>query len=357
MKKHHFRDSIYIRFLFHILMLTLISAVLILVFFSYISHQQNTQEYALNTQVSRSVIATIENNRQFVSQVTHSLLSSKELISFLENDYSTENDYLSYVSSVQSYVQATLHADPRSDIYIYMENPNIPMSMDVFYHLSDIADTPPLAEFLDSNQIELWLCESDFPDFSNPYLFPTKERFIYLRKAYNYKKKFLGLLVFSIPENYFLTFEAKEDSPILSAGHNRIVNLTGRPINDVSGFLTEDSGSAMIQKGPYLVTKESPDHFPFSIIVVTKTSDNRFLLLCFLALTGLFAMCSIFLCLRNLRNMELQMNRCLTAMDASINNNYRTRVPVEGNNEISHICKRINLLLNQAAELSRQNVS
>ena len=50
------------------------------------------------------------------------------------------------------------------------------------------------------------------------------------------------------------------------------------------------------------------------------------------------------------------MDDCLTAMDISIHNNYTTRIPVKGNNEISHICERINLLLNQAASLSEQNI-
>ena len=70
----------------------------------------------------------------------------------------------------------------------------------------------------------------------------------------------------------------------------------------------------------------------------------------FLLLLGIFVIASIVLCLRSLQQMELQMNECLSAMDKSISDNYQTRIPVTGNNEISHICRRINLLLTQAAD-------
>ena len=106
----------------------------------------------------------------------------------------------------------------------------------------------------------------------------------------------------------------------------------------------------------FLVALSQPEDFPVSIITVTKNSNYGQLIGIFLLLLGLFAILSIFLCLRSLQQMERQMNACLTAMDKSISNNYKTRIPVSGNNEISHICRRINLLLTQAAELSRQNI-
>ena len=113
-----------------------------------------------------------------------------------------DTDYDNYTSSIQSYIQATINADPRSDIYIYADNPAIPMSMDVFYHLSDISEETPVAGFLESSRVEQWFCESDFAGISNPYLFTTEKCFVYLRKAYDFRKNFLGLIVFSIPEKY-----------------------------------------------------------------------------------------------------------------------------------------------------------
>ncbi len=80
------------------------------------------------------------------------------MISFLNNSYSMERDYDNYISSIQNYLQATINADPRSDIYIYMDNPTIPMSMDAFYHLSDISGETTIAENLDSGRMEQWFC-------------------------------------------------------------------------------------------------------------------------------------------------------------------------------------------------------
>ena len=110
-----------------------------------------------------------------------------------------EKDYKNYISSIQNYVQATINADPRSDIYIYMDNSSIPMGIDVFYHLSDISSEPPIADFINTNETERWFCESDFSTISNPYLFSTKDCFVYVRKAYDFRKNFLGLIVFSFP--------------------------------------------------------------------------------------------------------------------------------------------------------------
>lgn len=356
MKNSSFRDSIYTRFLLQFLLLVFILIALVIFCLSFLNRQQNTQKYALNARVNRSVTTNISNNRQFVSQITQSLLSSSELISFLHNEYSTEKDYTTYMSSIQNYVQATINADPRSDIYIYMANPSIPMSMDVFFHLSDISDIAPVDAFLKSDDIDLWLCESDFPVSTNPYLCPVENRFVYLRKAYDYEKNFLGLLVFSIPEQYFLSFESDSDSSVLSEGHDRIINLTGEILPETLSFLPDDYSTLRAQQGSYLITWEYPEDFPFTVITVTKNTDYRYLLGGFFTLLCLFALSSLFLFFRSLRYLVQQVNQCLSAMDSSINNNYRTRVPVIGNNEISHICRRINLLLTQAAELSRQNI-
>lgn len=357
MKTHSFFDSIYTRFLLQLLLLTLIPITLVILIFSYINHQNQTMtKYQLNTSVNDSIVTNINNNLEFTTRTTQSLLSSSNLISFLNNDYNMKSDYDNYISSIQNYVQATINADPRSDIYIYTENPTIPMSMNVFYHLSDISEVTPVSEFLDSQDIDRWFCESDFDGSINPYLFSTDNCFIYVRKAYDYRKNFLGLIVFSIPEKYFLSFDTQNPGTVIMDGHNRIINLTGDTLSDITLSEIYASQSSEKQIGRYLITMENPQNFPFTIITVTKDSGYGQFLGIFLLILGLFAILSILLCVKNLRQIVRQMDRCLTAMDTSISNNYKTRIPVTGNNEISHICRRINLLLTQASELSRQNV-
>lgn len=357
MKTHSFWDSIYMKLLLQLLLLAFIPIVLVISIFFYLNQQNNADtKYELNNRVTNSIIANINNNLAFTTRTTQSLLSSNELISFLNNSYSMNADYDNYISSIQSYIQATINADPRSDIYIYMDNPTIPMSMDVFYHLSDISIETPIAEFLDSKRVEQWFCESDFQGISNPYLFPTEKCFVYLRKAYDFRKNFLGLIVFSIPEKYFLSFENEGNETVISSGNNRIINLSGDNLgeNTLSAIYASDKSQSKMDG--CLVTWKHPEDFPVSIITVTKNSNYGQFIGIFLLILGLFAILSMFLCLRSLRQMERQMNQCLTAMDDSISNNYKTRIPVTGNNEISHICRRINLLLTQAAELSRQNI-
>lgn len=357
MKTHSFWDSIYIKLLLELLVLAFIPIVLIISVFFYLNQQNNAKtKYGLNDRVTNSIIANINNNTEFTSRTTQSLLSSNELISFLNNNYSMETDYYNYTTSIQSYIQATINADPRSAIYIYMDNPTIPMSMDVFYHLSDISVETPIAKFLNSSLVEQWFCEADFANISNPYLFPTEKCFIYLRKAYDFRKNFLGVIAFSIPEKYFLSFENEEDEMVISSDRFRIINLSGAPLSKDTLSTIQSSRQSHAQMDGFLVALSQPEDFPVSIITVTKNSNYGQLIGIFLLLLGLFAILSIFLCLRSLQQMERQMNACLTAMDKSISNNYKTRIPVSGNNEISHICRRINLLLTQAAELSRQNI-
>lgn len=357
MKTRSFWDSIYTRFLLQLLFLAFIPIVLIISIFFYINQQHNADtRYELNRRVTGSIIANINNNREFTTRTTQSLLSSSELTAFLNNSYSMERDYGNYISSIQNYLQATINADPRSDIYIYMDNPTIPMGMDVFYHLSDISGEAPIAEFLENGNTEQWFCESDFAGIFNPYLFSTEKCFVYMRKAYDFRKNFLGLIVFSIPEKYFLSFENESNETVISSGNNRIINLSGKNLSGDALTKIQANFRPQTQMDGFLITLSRPENFPVSIITVTKNSNIRQLTGVFLLILGLFALVSILLCLRSLRQLDFQMNQCLTAMDASISNNYKTQVPVSGNNEISHICRRINLLLTQAAELSRQNI-
>lgn len=357
MKTHSFWDSIYTKLLLELLILAFVPIVLIISIFFYLNQQNNANaKYELNDRVTNSIIANIDNNLEFTSRTTQSLLSSSELISFLNNSYFMETDYDNYISSIQSYIQATINADPRSAIYIYMDNPTIPMSMDVFYHLSDISGETPIAGFLNSSLVEQWFCESDFAEVSNPYLFPTEKCFVYLRKAYDLRKNFLGVIAFSIPEKYFLSFENESDETVISSGRCRIINLSGDALSEDTLSLIQSSGKTHAQMNGFLVTLNQPEDFPISIITVTKNSNYGQFIGIFLLLLGLFAVLSIILCLRSLHQMERQMNECLTIMDISISNNYKTRIPVSGNNELSHICRRINLLLTQAAELSKQNI-
>lgn len=357
MKAHSILDSIYTRFLLQLLILAFIPIVLVISIFFYMNQQNYAStKYELNNRVTDSIIANINNNLAFTTRTTQSLLSSSELISFLNNSYSMDNDYDNYISSIQNYIQATINADPRSDIYIYMDNPTIPMSMDVFYHLSDISGEAPVAEFLDSSRMEQWFCETDFKNLSNPYLFTTEKCFVYLRKAYDFRKNFLGLIVFSIPEKYFLSFENESNETVISAGNNRIINLSGSTLAKDTLSSIQDLQKTQSQMSGLLVTLNHPEDFPVTIITVTKNSNYGKILGIFLLTLGLFALLAILLCLRSLQQLERQMNQCLTAMDTSISNNYRTRIPISGNNEISHICRRINLLLTQAADLSQQNI-
>lgn len=357
MKTHSFWDSIYTKFLLQLLVLAFIPIVLIISIFFYMTQQNNAStKYELNNRVTDSIISNINNNLEFTTRTTQSLLSSSELISFLNNSYSMDRDYENYISSIQNYIQATINADPRSDIYIYMDNATIPMSMDVFYHLSDISMEAPIAKFLDSNRVEQWFCEADFSGISNPYLFSMEKCFIYLRKAYDFRKNFLGVIVFSIPEKYFLSFENESSETVISSENNRIINLSGNILPQDSLSMIQASNLPQSQMDGYLVTWNHPDDFPINIITVTKNSNYGQFLGIFLLVLGLFAILSILLCLRSLQQLENQMNQCLTAMDTSISNNYKTRIPISGNNEISHICRRINLLLTQAADLSRQNI-
>lgn len=356
MKTRLFKDSIYTKFLLQLLLLALIPITLVIVILFYIINRDNAaSKYELNASVTDSIITNINNNMDFTTRTTQSLLSSNDLISFLNNQYSMKKDYTNYISSIQSYVQATINADLRSNIYIYMDNSSIPMSMDVFYHLSDISSEAPIADFIKTNKVEQWFRESDFSGISNPYLFSTKNCFVYVRKAYDFRKNFLGLIVFSIPEKYFLPYKTDDKSTVFAKDDTRTVNLTGDILPEKLLSAIQTSKKSLSQIDDFLITCESLQNFPITIITVTKASNNRYYLATFLAGLGFFTLLAIFLCLRNLRQIVLQMNNCLTAMDHSINNNYRTRIPVFGNNEISHICQRINLLLTQAAELSQQN--
>ena len=153
MKTHSFRDSIYMKLLLELLILALIPIVLVISIFFYLNQQNNADtKYELNNRVTSSIITNINNNLAFTTRTTQSLLSSNELISFLNDGYAMDTDYDNYTSSIQSYIQATINADPRSDIYIYVDNPTIPMSMDVFYHLSDISKETPVRRFLESSR-------------------------------------------------------------------------------------------------------------------------------------------------------------------------------------------------------------
>lgn len=357
MKRHSFWDSIYTKFLLQLLVLAFIPIVLVISIFFYMNQQNYAgTKYELNNRVTESIITNINNNLAFTTRTTQSLLSSSELTSFLNNSYSMDRDYSNYISSIQNYIQATINADPRSDIYIYMDNPTIPMSMDVFYHLADISDEAPVAEFLESSRMEQWFCEADFADISNPYLFSTEKCFVYLRKAYDFRKNFLGLIVFSIPEKYFLSFENESDETVISTENHRIINFSGSTLAEDTLSSIQDLQKPQSQMNGFLVTLNQPDNFPVTIITVTKNSNYGKIIGIFLLTLGLFALLAIFLCLRSLQQLERQMNQCLTAMDTSISNNYKTRIPISGNNEISHICRRINLLLTQAADLSIQNI-
>lgn len=119
MKNHSFWDSIYTKFLLRLLFLAFIPIVLVISIFFYMNQQNNAgAKYELNDRVTGSIIANINNNREFTTRTTQSLLSSSELISFLNNSYSMERDYDNYISSIQNYLQATINADSRSDIYL-----------------------------------------------------------------------------------------------------------------------------------------------------------------------------------------------------------------------------------------------
>ncbi|MBO5373569.1 MAG: histidine kinase [Lachnospiraceae bacterium] len=357
MKKHAFFDSIYTKFMFQLILLIFTPLALVGIIFSYVSHQNTqNQRYAFNDNVNASMINNINAHLESVAQITQSLLSSSELTSFLKNTYDITTDYNNYISSIQNYVEATINANSRSDLFIYMENSSIPMSMDVFFHLSDIKEVSTIQDFLESDFIDCWLCESDFTDISNPYLFPVNDRFIYLRKAYDFKKSFLGILVFSIPESYVLSFDVTGESTVMADGHTRIINLSGETLSQKELDKILSMNTSYAKFGSLLAAQENPKNFPFTIITVTKNTDYSQLILGFLLLLICFAFLCILLCLKNLRQLMKQMHQCLSAMDTSISNNYKTRIPVIGNNEITDISHRINDLLNQAEYLAQQNI-
>ena len=301
MKTHSFRDSIYMKLLLELLILAFIPIVLVISIFFYLNQQNNADtKYELNNRVTSSIITNINNNLAFTTRTTQSLLSSNELISFLNDGYAMDTDYDNYTSSIQSYIQATINADPRSDIYIYVDNPTIPMSMDVFYHLSDISEETPVRRFLESSRVEQWFCESDFAGVSNPYLFNTGKCFVYLRKAYDFRKNFLGLIVFSIPEKYFLSFENEFNETVISSGKNRIINLSGDTLSEDTLSMIYGSSQSQSQMDGYLVTLNQQEDFPITIITVTKHSNYTQFIGIFLLLLGLFALLSAILCLRSL---------------------------------------------------------
>lgn len=288
------------KLLLELLILAFIPIVLVISIFFYLNQQNNADtKYELNNRVTSSIITNINNNLAFTTRTTQSLLSSNELISFLNDGYAMDTDYDNYTSSIQSYIQATINADPRSDIYIYADNPTIPMSMDVFYHLSDISEETPVRRFLESSLVEQWFCESDFAGVSNPYLFNTGKCFVYLRKAYDFRKNFLGLIVFSIPEKYFLSFENELDETVISSGKNRIINLSGDTLPEDALSAICENRRPQSQIDGYLVTLSQQEDFPITIITVTKNSNSQFIGI-FLLLLGLFALLSAILCLRSL---------------------------------------------------------
>ncbi|MBO5303381.1 MAG: histidine kinase [Lachnospiraceae bacterium] len=357
MKKHAFFDSIYTSFLIRLLLLTFIPIALVGIILSYNSYQdRQNRKFEPNQQVNASVVHNIHTNMEYTSATTQALLSNNTFTAFLKNNFSIEKDYTTYNTTIQSYVDATIQANAHSDTFIYVKNNTIPMSMDVFYHLSDIENVDVIADFLASDAIECWLCRQNFKDISNPYLFPVENRFIYLRKAYDYKKSFLGILAFSIPESSFLSFDAQNKGTVLSSGHQRIINLSGEDLDADTLSSICAMQTAQAQFGSYLTAKETTENFPFSIITVTKYTNYGQLLILFLLLLICFAFISIILSLRSIKQIVAQMHNCLTAMDTSISNNYSTRIPVTGKNEISNICQRINLLLNQASDLAEQNI-
>jgi len=91
MKTHSFWDSIYIRFLLQLLLLAFIPITLVIAIFFYINKRDNADtKYQLNTSVTDSIIANINNNLESTTRTTQSLLSSSDLISFLNNQYSME---------------------------------------------------------------------------------------------------------------------------------------------------------------------------------------------------------------------------------------------------------------------------
>ena len=267
MKTRLFKDSIYTKFLLQLLLLALIPITLVIVILFYIINRDNAaSKYELNASVTDSIITNINNNMDFTTRTTQSLLSSNDLISFLNNQYSMKKDYTNYISSIQSYVQATINADLRSNIYIYMDNSSIPMSMDVFYHLSDISSEAPIADFIKTNKVEQWFCESDFSGISNPYLFSTKNCFVYVRKAYDFRKNFLGLIVFSIPEKYFLPYKTDDKSTVFAKDDTRTVNLTGDILPEKLLSAIQTSKKSLSQIDDFLITCESLQNFPITII-------------------------------------------------------------------------------------------
>ena len=89
-KANSFFDSIYTRFFIQLLLLTFIPIVLAGFIFSYSTYQkEKDRKYELNNRVNASVVNNINNNVEFTSRITQSLLSSNELTSFLKNPFTT----------------------------------------------------------------------------------------------------------------------------------------------------------------------------------------------------------------------------------------------------------------------------
>lgn len=339
------------------LLLSIATLFIIIVILSISNDNYNKNSlYNLNQNVGNVLTNTITNNIELTEQVSQTLLSSRELIDFISIDYVPKTDYSQYTNSIRNYISATANIDYRSDIRIYVSNNTIPMGMGIIYPLDKINANSTIRSFFQSSLHNSWFSGEDFIYDYNPYFFPTTDSFIYMEKVTDSIGNFLGLIVCSIPEKYFFSETTSENATIISTGHNRIVNYSEVNFSEEDIQYLETIENEYSEYKEALVYKQTFDFFPFDIYIATPKDNSHSIISIILICMICFFLFLAIIFFNNLKIVFYKIYDCINIMEQSISNNFELRIIEKGNDELTQVAKKINMLLEKISELLKLTV-
>lgn len=347
--RHSLYTKLLVRFVGFIIIPFILSTTLL---FSLFEKQLQQRSHETHLNMLKQLESYIVTQTRTMKSIASTISSDGDFINFLSRPYSSKLDFNRYTLSISNFVKGCTQANSNLDVSIYMNNYSIPRGFGIFEHLEPISSHPLIENFLQETIDSKWFNGSDFKNIpKNSSFFNVNHTFVYLEKIWGYDNTLLGIIAITVPQDYLIPnypIESIEDGYI-------IFNLTDLSIspNELNS-IKNNSKSPLLNK--IVTTQYAIEDFPWKLLMITLPNSSptlfysiSFLFLCLLLL-------SIYLFTKSLISAIEKVKHCLSDMNDSISHDFKDRLAIVGQDEISSLAKQINHLLDHIEHLVYHNI-
>lgn len=347
--RHSLYTKLLVRFVGFIIIPFILSTTLL---FSLFEKQLLQRSHEAHLNMLKQLESYIITQTGTMKSIASTISSDGDLINFLSRPYSSKLDFNRYTLSISNFIKGCTHANSNLDVSIYMNNNSIPRGFGVFEYLETISGHPLIEYFLQETIDSKWFNGSDFKNIpKNSSFFNVNQTFVYLEKIWSYDNTLLGIIAITIPQDYLIPnypIESIEDGYIMF--NLTDLSLSSSELNSIKNNIETPLLTKLVS------TQYTIEDFPWKLLMITlqDSSSSLFYSIAFLFLCLLLL--SIYLFTKSLVSTIDKVKHCLADMNDSISHDFKARLAIVGQDEISSLAKQINHLLDHIEHLVYHNI-